>query len=83
MAENDGREYDRATVLRGEPIQLTLAAGPRPYRLPKCIFASGRIPENNKAELVLNMEGGQYVLVELNSKACESLRDFLSAAIKI
>jgi hypothetical protein len=72
----------RADVMRNQPIPLPLADGPGPYRLPKCTFAFGRIPESHKAELVLEMEGGQYVLVELNSKACESLHDFLSQAFK-
>jgi hypothetical protein len=72
----------RADVMRNEPIPLPLADGPGPYRLPKCTFAFGRIPESDKAELVLEMEGGQYVLVELTSKACESLHDFLSQAFK-
>jgi hypothetical protein len=80
---DDERKQDRAQVMRNEPIQLSLAEGPGPYRLPRCTFASGRIPESNKAELVLDMEGGQYVLVQLNSKACESLKQFLSLAIKI
>jgi hypothetical protein len=81
-ADNDERKPTRADVMRNEPIPLPLADGPGPYRLPKCSFAFGRIPESNKAELVLEMEGGQYVLVELNSKACESLNDFLSQAFK-
>jgi hypothetical protein len=80
--DNDERKRERTEVMRNEPIALSLSDSSRPYRLPKCIFASGRIPENNKAELVLVMEGGQYVLVELNSNACESLYDFLSPAFR-
>ena len=55
-ADNDERKPTRADVMRNEPIPLPLADGPGPYRLPKCSFASGRIPESNKAELVLESQ---------------------------
>ena len=77
MSDNDDdlvrRLQARANAMRNPPIQLKLGTGPGPYQLPLCNRAGVHILDAYKAELILDTESGQRILVPLTSDAIESL----------
>jgi hypothetical protein len=86
MSDNDDdlvrRLQARANAMRNPPIQLKLGTGPGPYQLPLCNRAGVHIVDAYTAELILDTESGQRILVPLTSDAIESLEGVLSFVLK-
>ena len=72
----------QADGMRDQPIELTLANMPGPFRLPKCQRAGVNILDGHRAELIFDTERGQRILVEMDSAVFESLHGAMSFALK-
>jgi hypothetical protein len=86
MDEDEERELvrrlqERANAM-GPPVELMLANAPGPYRLPKCNYVALNILDPNRAELILDTEHGQRILIEVDSKVVETSRDLTAFALK-
>jgi hypothetical protein len=66
---------------RGE-VAIPLADTPTLYRLPKCTQAGLMHYTSNKAELLLDTEGDHRFVIELDSKAAETLYHLLEWTFK-
>ena len=64
------------------PIQLKLKTCTGPYRLPLCNRAGVHILDAYTAELILDTDSGQRILVRLTSDAIESLGGVVSFVLK-
>jgi hypothetical protein len=87
MASDEERELVRRLQAvadgygKGE-VELSLADQPRLYRLPKCKTAGMMHYNSNRAELLLDTEGDHRFVIELDSKAAETLYHLLEITFR-
>ncbi len=81
--ENDlvRRLQAKADGLRKEPLQLLLAKDPGPYQLPLCTRVSVHILDSDTAQLILDTESDQRILVPLSVDLLAALKGTIAAAL--
>jgi hypothetical protein len=68
-----------ADGLREKPLPLLLANDPGPYQLPRCRSASVHILDSDTAQLILDTENDQRILVPMSADLLESLGRTISS----
>jgi hypothetical protein len=81
--ENDlvRRLQAMADGLRDKPLPLLLANDPGPYQLPLCTRASVHILDSGTAQLILDTESDQRILVPLSVDLLGALMGTIAAAL--
>jgi hypothetical protein len=72
-----------ADRLREEPLPLLLANDPGPYQLPLCTRASVHILDSGMAQLILDTENDQRILVPLSIDLLGALGGTISASLTL
>lgn len=67
-----------ADGLQDKPLPLLLAKDPDPYQLPLCIRASVHILDSGTAQLILDTENDQRILVPMSAETLQSLGGTIS-----
>ena len=68
--------------MRDQTMEAMLLSDLDPCRLPKCHCVGLEILDSNRAELKLDTESGQRILIEIDSKAIEALYHLTSIVLK-
>jgi hypothetical protein len=71
----------QADGMRDPPLELLLGNDPGPYQLPLCVRVAVHTPDANTAQLILDTERGQRILVPLPADVLVSLGDLISFLI--
>jgi hypothetical protein len=84
VSDNDRvqRLQQRANTMRDQPIKVILGSELGPYRLPRCHRAAVNVRSPGTAELILDTQQDQRILVEIDIETFRSLHKTMSFVLK-